>query len=172
MKLFIDANLITFWARYEGYVMVGEQDEALEDEHVGWQGEVHALKRLLDWHEIAGFRFAVTPTILSEMASSPSLDEERSLLQSLVENTLDCIDEEKISFTDEAVEAVLPGLGPGFARQNNDCRAVAEAIVLECDIFLTNDTRLARKADPLGRISIMRPTEVVSMWARQFGEME
>ena len=150
--------------------MVGEQDESLALEHAGWQAEVHALKMLLDWNEIAGFRFAVSPTILSEMELSPSLHEERSLLQSLVENTLDCIDEEKIRFTDEAVEAVLPSLGPAFATQNNDCRAVAEAIVLECDIFLSNDTRLVRKIDPLGRISIMRPTEAVSMWARQFGE--
>ena len=64
MKFFVDSNLITFWSRYEGYVMVGEPDENLEAEHEGWQQEVHALKRLLDFHGFAGFRFAISPTIL------------------------------------------------------------------------------------------------------------
>lgn len=166
MKLFIDSNLVTYWSRYDGYIMAGEQDDDLPTEHECWQAEVHALKTLLDWHDVAGFRFAVSPTVVSEMARSPHAGDERTLLSMLIEHTLDCIEEEGTGFTPEAVDAVVESLRPAFASVTNDCRAVAEAIVLECDAFLTNDRKLARMGDPLGRIAIVRPTDAVAMWRR------
>ena len=164
MKIFLDTNIVIYLARYNGYVMVGEPDQLLEHEDEGWQAEVSALKQLFDVHEVAGFRFATTPTIIEEMTHNPSPRWEREFLELLVEHTRDCIAEEEIQFTEELVQEVMRSLSPTFGKITNDCLALAEAIVLECDVFLTNDAKLARRVDPQGRIMIMRATGLLERW--------
>ena len=161
MRLFLDANIMTYIAFFEGYLCEGTSEE-LEASISSWtdlQGavpdecllrEVEAL-RLLYWlDEQARFDWLFSDLAIEEVMRIRSALKRRlhyDLLDRLIEHRYDVCLEEGRSFTTQDRETLLSSLFPGLqGNMTVDALQYCEAVLIEADYFLTNDIAFVNTA--------------------------
>ena len=154
MRLFLDSNVLTYIAFFEGYLAEGpmelpgelsywhreqgvEPDEALLE-------QVHALRTLYLIDDQARFDWLFSEISLHEIEAIRNVLKRQthySLLERLIEHRADVYDEEGSDAVAEPRDALFRRWQPALPKKMwNDGRLLAEASVVEADYFVTNDT--------------------------------
>lgn len=164
MRLFLDSNTQQALVDYSETVfehepcrLYGRSGADLHD--------VEALHGIFAVATRAHFEFVVTENSLLEAAAARDASYVR-YTQEVAAHWASCIAYDPSPFDGSGVERVRP-LDEGRCNylSEADGRLVRDAVLLECDTFLTLEKRLARNADHLSRalgIEVLRPPD---LWA-------
>jgi hypothetical protein len=164
MRLFLDSNTQQALVDHGGTVFEGESYAP-----VGRSGateeDVHALAGIFHFCERAHFEFVVSPNSLREAADSRDGAFIR-YAQDVAMHWSDCIESSAEPFEGSGPERVraLDDGRCGYLSPN-DMKLVRDAVLAECDTFLTIERKLPRNADHLRRvlgIEVLRPPD---LWA-------
>ena len=159
MRLFLDANVMTYIAFFEGYLL--ERTEGQKEESVaGWTAlqsspptiqlmrEIEALSILYHIDDQAHFDWLCSDVALNEVVKIRSQQKRKQhfdLLERLIEHRRDVYEEEGRSSLSEAPETLLSRLFPTLPLgMKNDALQYCEALLVEADYFLTNDQDFIR----------------------------
>jgi hypothetical protein len=173
MRLFLDSNVLTYIAFFEGYLAegVGELPSEMGFWEVHQRGglgdqrrrEVYALRALYLLDDQAHFDFLFSDIALAEIEAIRDATTRRAhygLLDRLIEHRAAVYEEEgraDIARERDARFAVWQSQLP--ARMWNDARQLAEATVVNAYYFLTNDSDLITRAARLQSETVAtRPT--------------
>ena len=161
MRLFFDANELTYIAFFEGYLSegTGGEFEAGKQAWADLQGtppgaqvlrEVEALRMLYLIDDRAHFDWLCSDIAIDEVLRIRS-ELKRSLhydlLDRLIEHRQDVYTEEGRKLTIHEREYLLSRLFPNISdTMKNDAEQYCEAILVEADFFLTNDAKFIKAA--------------------------
>jgi len=146
MRLFLDTNLVRYIGTHQGYVFETEESDDLAAEQPLMREQIDALWAIFKADERAHFEFVISPGVLGEIMDSPVGEAEGNIVSLLLEHSRDLAEQEGWQYDEVAVRRIEQGLKEFTKSQCKDRRLLAEAIFFECDVFLTNDLRLVKKA--------------------------
>jgi len=159
MRFVLDANLVTYIAFFEGY-MIGECD--FDEERAYWEAmnegrpidvsmkvEINALRVLYQVDDRAHFDWLISDIALREIKRIRLTSKRHvhlDLVQRLVEHRADVIDDLVQKPTRVALEQEVARRFPELpSKMLNDALQFVEADLLDADYFLTNDRRFIAK---------------------------
>jgi hypothetical protein len=160
VRLFLDSNVLTYIAFFEGYLIEGQRelpgDERFWTQHQGGplgaqrRREVYALRALYVLDDQAHFDFLFSDIALNEIKAIRDVTRRRShdgLLDRLIEHRADVYEDEQRTGIAADRETRFSAWQPQLpARMWNDARQLAEATVVGAHYFLTNDSDLITRA--------------------------
>lgn len=161
MRLFLDSNIMTYVAFFEGYLCEGtrvEHDLAVEHWHrtarigpgSGVLHEVEALRILYLLDDQARFDWLFSDMGLDEILRIRSQSRRSThyhLLDRLIEHRRDVYQEESRRTNQKYRARLAARLFPTISkRMKDDALQYCEAELVESDYFLTNDQRFIKKA--------------------------
>jgi len=176
MRLFFDANELTYIAFFEGYLCEGTGGE-FDAEMQAWADlqrappsadvlrEVEALRMLYLIDDQAHFDWLCSDIAIDEVLRIRS-ERKRSchygLLDRLIEHRHDVYTEEGRKFTTHERECLLSRLFPNISdSMKNDAGQYCEALLVEADFFLTNDAKFIKAAGTVNPgVTAMRVREL------------
>lgn len=161
MRLFFDANTLTYIAMFEGYLVEGTREEfqdgitfyeqinrAAPGEQV--LNEINALRALYRIDDHARFDWLcsdVAVAEIEEIANQRKRSAHRGIIESIIEHRRDVYESEGriVSVLERAdlAQRLFPDLP---SRMQNDALQFCEAELVDADFFVTNDRRFIRKA--------------------------
>lgn len=177
MRLFLDANVMTYIAAFEGYLVEGTPEERLEATNL-WteiQGhepdaalrrEVEALRILFRIDDGAHFDWLFSDLALTEIeriANARKRVMHYGLVRRLLEHRSDVYSESGLAALDrhavhERAVALFPNLPP---RGMNDARQFCEAEFVDAYYFVTHDLPFIRAARAVAaRVEAVRPSDL------------
>ena len=188
MRLFLDTNVMTYIAVFEGYLVEGTPEERLEAANL-WrtvQGnepddrmlhEIEALRVLYLVDEAARFDWLFSDLALAEIhriENSVKRGLHRRLIRRLVEHRSDVYSEADFPPADrESLQARVRTLFPDLPpKMMSDAQQFCEAELVDAYYFVTNDLpfiRVARASD--AAIEALRPSDLPFV-ASQLAERE
>jgi hypothetical protein len=175
VRLFLDSNVLTYVAFFEGYLAdgVGELPSEMNSRALHQGGplgdqlrrEVYALRALYLLDEQAHFDFLFSDIALGEIQAIRDTTKRAShygLLDRLIEHRADVYMEEgRADIAREREARFAPWQSQLPSRMVNDARQLAEATVVEAYYFLTNDSDLIARAVGLQSVTTAaRPSEL------------
>ena len=161
MRLFFDTMMMTYIAVFEGYLVEGgqvEKKDAIRDwtvyqttpPHARILHEIEALRVLYLMDDQAHFDWLCSDVAIDEVMKIPDLGKRQvhhHLLDRLIEHRHDLYAEEKRHVTLEEIKTLRASIFPDVSKKfENDDMQYCEAVLVEADYFLTNDTRFIKRA--------------------------
>lgn len=174
-RLFLDSNILQLVAEYGGVVFENEELPEGDRIHQVTEGpeSLDALRMLFTVAERGPFEFIVSENSLREAADK----NDRRHLQWVVDvshHSEVCLAENGAG-SDATHAQARKLLQPSFGYLSAKDRAMlADAVALDCDVFLTMDLKLAKNADRLREvvgIQVLTPqgyAEQLRPWVRLF----
>jgi hypothetical protein len=173
-RVFLDSSTVQTLFRYGEAVFEGEAPPFGDRAYSmpGFVEDLRMLEMIFAVNERAGFEFPLSPNSLSEVTAKGDPRYTRWGLD-VREHWLVSVEEYRGAGFDGSGEALADRLdGPSFGYLSaKDRLLLRDALLLECDAFLTMEHRLARNASHIARevdLRVLRPPEywrLVAPWA-------
>jgi hypothetical protein len=173
-RVFLDSSTVQTLFNYGEAVFEGQTPPPGDRAHSipGFVEDLRALEMIFAINQRAGFEFPLSPNSLNEVAAK---GDPRYTLWGLdvLEPWLVSVEEYRGTAFDGHGEALAAKLdGPNFGYlSTKDRHLLKDALLLECDAFLTMEHRLARNAPHLARevgLHLLRPPgywQLLAPWA-------
>jgi hypothetical protein len=172
-RVFLDSSTVQTLFRYGEAVFEGQAPPLGDRAYAipGFADDLRALEMIFAVNERAGFEFPLSPNSLDEVAAKGDPLYTRWGLD-LHEHWLVSVEEYRGAAFNGIGEASAHRLdGPSFGYlSTKDRLLLRDALLLECDAFLTMEHRLARNASHIARevdLFVLRPPEywrLVAPW--------
>jgi len=171
MIIYLDANVVLYCARYQGFIF-GETAAPAVNEPL--RVELVALRRIVHLEQLGeGWHAAAPRHLMDELLQKPNPDEEE-VFTVLLQAWQEAAEQEAGQVSEEAITRTESSLRP-LALKDRDRRHLAEAIALGAVWFLTNDRRLINRTRPteykkavcrIQGVWVARPSECISEISR------